>query len=163
MELNGKQVGEVKPYDEKTGIIVWDTPYKAGKLEVIGLDKNGKEVSRYAINSSKQPAALVVKQKGITIKKDKGVAQVLLQVVDENGVPVMLSDNEVTCTVSGPGKLLGLEAGNNSDMTDYTDNIQRVLHGHILAYIEATGTAGTVTVKFTSPWLKPVETTITVK
>ena len=48
-------------------------------------------------------------------------------------------------------------------MTDYTDNIQRVLHGHILAYIEATGTAGTVTVKFTSPWLKPVETTITVK
>nr|WP_322625609.1 sugar-binding domain-containing protein [uncultured Flavobacterium sp.] len=163
LELNGKQVGEVKPYDEKTGIIVWDTPYKAGKLEVIGLDKNGKEVSRYAINSSKQPAALVVKQKGITIKKDKGVAQVLLQVVDENGVPVMLSDNEVTCTVSGPGKLLGLEAGNNSDMTDYTDNIQRVLHGHILAYIEATGTAGTVTVKFTSPWLKPVETTITVK
>ena len=91
------------------------------------------------------------------------MAQVLLQVVDENGVPVMLSDNEVTCTVSGPGKLLGLEAGNNSDMTDYTDNIQRVLHGHILAYIEATGTAGTVTVKFTSPWLKPVETTITVK
>jgi beta-galactosidase len=163
LELNGKQVGEVKPYDEKTGIIVWDTPYKAGKLEVIGLDKNGKEVSRYAINSSKQPAALVVKQKGITINKDKGVAQVLLQVVDENGVPVMLSDNEVTCTVSGPGKLLGLEAGNNSDMTDYTDNVQRVLHGHILAYIESTGTAGTVTVKFTSPWLKPVETTITVK
>ena len=163
LELNGKQVGEVKPYDEKTGIIVWDTPYKAGKLEVIGLDKNGKEVSRYAINSSKQPAALVVKQKGITMGRDKGVAQVLLQVVDENGVPVMLSDNEVTCTVSGPGKLLGLEAGNNSDMTDYTDNVQRVLHGHILAYIEATGTAGTVTVKFTSPWLKPVETTITVK
>lgn len=163
LELNGKQVGEVKPYDEKTGIIVWDVPYKAGKLEVIGLDKNGKEVSRYAINSSKQPAAMVIKQKGITVSKNKGVAQVLLQVVDENGVPVMLSDNEVTCTVSGPGKLLGLEAGNNSDMTDYTDNVQRVLHGHILAYIEATGETGTVTVKFTSPWIKPVETTITVK
>jgi len=163
LELNGKQVGEIKPYDEKTGIIVWDVPYKAGKLEVIGLDASGKEVSRYAITSSKQPAAMVIKQKGIVINKDKGVAQVLLQVVDENGVPVMLSDNEVKCTVSGPGTLLGLEAGNNSDMTDYTDNVQRVLHGHILAYIQATGQAGTVTVKFTSPWLKPVETTITVK
>lgn len=163
LELNGKVVGEAKPYDEKTGIIYWDIPFASGKLEAIGLDKNDKEVSRYTINSTQQPVELTIADKNITISKDKGVAKIMVQVKDQNGLPVMLSDNEVTCTISGPGILLGLEAGNNSDMTDYTDNIQRVFHGHIAAYIQSTGEAQPIKVTFTSQWLKPVEVTVNVK
>jgi hypothetical protein len=73
----------------------------------------------------------------------------------------MISDDEVTCTIDGPAKLLGLEASNNSDMGDYCDNKQRVFHGRLLAFIQATG-SGTeaITVRFTAPWLKPVEVKI---
>lgn len=163
LELNGKVVGEAKPYDEKTGIIYWDIPFASGKLEAIGLDRNDKEVSRYAINSTQQPVELTIADKDVTISKDKGVAKIMVQVKDQNGLPVMLSDNEVTCTISGPGILLGLEAGNNSDMTDYTDNVQRVFHGHIAAYIQSTGEAQPIKVTFTSQWLKPVEVTVNVK
>lgn len=163
LELNGKVVGETKAYDEKTGIIYWDIPYASGKLEAIGLSKDDKEVSRYAISTTQQPVELTIADKNITITKDKGVAKIMVQVKDQNGLPVMLSDNEVTCTISGPGVLLGLEAGNNSDMTDYTDNVQRVFHGHIAAYIQATGEAQPIKVTFTSQWLKPVEVTINVK
>lgn len=163
LELNGKVVGEAKAYDEKTGIIYWDIPFVSGKLEAIGLSKDDKEVSRYAISTTQQPVELTIADKNITITKDKGVAKIMVQVKDQNGLPVMLSDNEVTCTISGPGVLLGLEAGNNSDMTDYTDNVQRVFHGHIAAYIQATGEAQPIKVTFTSQWLKPVEVTINVK
>ncbi len=164
LELNGKVVGETKLYDEKTGILYWDIPFTSGKLEAVGLDKNDKEVSRYAINSTQQPFELTIADKNSTISKDKGVAKIMVQVKDQNGLPVMLSDNEVTCTISGPGTLLGLEAGNNSDMTDYTDNVQRVFHGHIAAYIQANGdSTEPIKVKFTSQWLKPVEVTINVK
>lgn len=163
LELNGKVVGETKAYDEKTGIIYWDIPFTAGKLEAIGLSKDDKEVSRYSITTTEQPVELTIADKDITITKDKGVAKIMVQVKDQNGLPVMLSDNEVTCTISGPGILLGLEAGNNSDMTDYTDNVQRVYHGHIAAYIQAAGEAKPIKVTFTSQWLKPVEVTITVK
>ncbi|MFH6993855.1 sugar-binding domain-containing protein [Flavobacterium sp. FlaQc-48] len=163
LELNGKVVGETKAYDEKTGIIYWDIPFTAGKLEAIGLSKDDKEVSRYSITTTGQPVELTIADKDITITKDKGVAKIMVQVKDQNGLPVMLSDNEVTCTISGPGILLGLEAGNNSDMTDYTDNVQRVYHGHIAAYIQAAGEAKPIKVTFTSQWLKPVEVTITVK
>ena len=163
LELNGKVVGETKQYDEKTGIIYWDIPFTSGKLEVIGLSKDDKEVSRYAISSTQQPVELTIADTNITINKDKGVAKIMVQVKDQNGLPVMLSDNEVTCTISGPGVLLGLEAGNNSDMTDYTDNVQRVFHGHIAAYIQATGEAQPIKVTFTSQWLKPVEVTVNVK
>lgn len=163
LELNGKIVGETKDYDDNTGIIYWDIPYQAGKLEAVGLDKNGSEVSRYAIQSSNQPYALTIQQSETSISKDKGLAQIVVQVVDEHGIPVMLSDNEITCQISGPAKLLGLEASNNEDMSDYTDNKQRVFHGHILAYIQANGTEGQIRVRFTSPWLKPVETVINIK
>jgi beta-galactosidase len=164
LELNGKVIGETKAYDEKTGIIYWDVSFASGKLEAIGLDANDKEVSRYAINSTQQPVELTIADKDITIVKDKGVAKIMVQVKDQNGLPVMLSDNEVTCTITGPGTLLGLEAGNNSDMTDYTDNIQRVYHGHIAAYIQANGDSSSpIKVTFTSQWLKPVEVIVNVK
>ena len=164
LELNGKVVGEAKAYDEKTGIIYWDIPFAAGKLEAVGLNKDDKEVSRYTINSTQQPVELTIADTNITIAKDKGVAKIMVQLKDQNGLPVMLSDNEVTCTITGPGTLLGLEAGNNSDMTDYTDNVQRVFHGHIAAYIQATGESSQpIKVTFTSQWLKPVDVTVNVK
>lgn len=163
LELNGKIVGQLKNYDDETGIIFWDIPFQKGKLEVVGLDKNGVETTRYAIQSSKQPYALTVQTVETTICKNRGLAQIIIQVVDEDGIPVMLSDNEITCQITGPGVLLGLEAGNNRDMSDYTDNVQRAYHGCILAYIEATGEAGQMDVRFTSPWLKSVETSIIIK
>jgi beta-galactosidase len=163
LELNGAVIGEEKKYDEKTGVIYWDVPFTSGKLEAIGLSNDSKIVSRYAILSSQQPNTLVVNNENITIDKQKGVAKIILQVTDEKGLPVMLSDNEVTCTVSGSAILLGLEAGNNSDMTDYTDNIQRVFQGHLVAYIQSTGGNEPITVQFSSQWLKPVTVTVKVK
>ena len=47
------------------------------------------------------------------------VASVIVQKADENGIPVMIPDDKVTCTIAGPAKLLGLEASNNSDMGNY--------------------------------------------
>ena len=160
--LNGKQVGEEKQYDEKTGIVYWDVPYESGKLEVAGFDK-AKETCRYAIISSAQPYKLIVKAGATTLDKNKGVVELRVEVLDDKGIPVMLSDNEVTCKISGPVKLLGLEAGNNEDMTDYTDNVQRVHHGKILAYIEAQGDSGEAIISFSSPWLQPAEIKIQVK
>ena len=161
--LNNAEVGEIKDYDDNTGIIYWDIPYKEGKLEVIGLDKNNKEISRYNIQSSKQPYAIKVIHAEKEISKERGLAQVILQIVDEDGIPVMISDNEITCQIYGPAELLGLEASDNQDMTDYTDNKQRAFHGKILAYIQSTGENGNIKVRFSSPWLKPVELDINSK
>ena len=155
--LNGKEAGAVKVYDDNTGIIWWDVPYAAGTLEVAGMDAAGKKTCAYSIRSSGRPHALSAKVENSSITGNKGLAQVTVQVVDENDVPVMISDNEITCFIEGPAKLLGLEASNNTDMTNYRDNTHRVFHGRLLAYIQATGETGDITVRFTSPWLKPIE------
>lgn len=161
--LNNKEVGSTKDYNDQTGIIYWDIPYSDGELKVIGMDANNNEVSNYTINSSSSPYAIKVISDEQVINQD-GVAQVVLQIVDEKGAPVMLSDNEVTCHISSNGELLGLEGSNNSDMSDYTDNKQRVFHGRLIAYIKASGeNAEDIKVRFSSPWLESVETSIKIK
>jgi beta-galactosidase len=77
-----------------------------------------------------------------------GLAQITLQAYDANGHPVVLADNMVTCTLQGPGELIGLEAGNNQDMTDYTDNSHRLHHGKMIAYVRPNSQEGSITVKF---------------
>lgn len=155
LELNGQIVGQEKKYDQKTGIIFWDIPYQAGKLEVVGLDANGKEVIRHAIQSSERPAVIQASILGNQQVEAGGVIQIALQILDEKGLPVILSEDEIACDILGNARLLGMEAGNNADMGDYTDNKQRVYHGKMITYVQALGKSGeTIDVRFTAPWLK---------
>jgi beta-galactosidase len=161
--LNGKEVGAMKAYDKKSGIISWDIPYSQGELTAQGCDKDGKVMAEYTIKSSGRPYALKVSVDKNEISKDRAVAHITINVVDENGTIVKLGDNDITCVVDGQAKLLGLEGSDNTDMGDYTDNVQRAYHGRLLAYIQSNGQAGTVKVKFTSPLLKGAEVSINIK
>ena len=155
--LNGKVVGEMKAYDEKSGIIYWDIPYSAGELKAEGCDASGKVLSEYSIKSSGLSYALRVTADKSKLSTNLATAHLTVEVVDENGVVVKLGDNDITCTVEGPARLLGLEGSNNSDMSDYTDNHHRAFHGRLLSYIKTTGNKGSIKVKFSSPLLKSAE------
>ena len=160
--LNGNAVGEVKKLNDQTGVIYWDIPFQAGKLEVVGMDKDGKQTCNYLLETSARPFAITAKADLSTVKRERGIAQVVVQVVDEKGIPVILSEDEVTCTIEGPGKLLGLEASNNSDMGSYSDNVQRVYHGRLIAYIQSTGSTGKINLMFSAPWLKDAKLVVKV-
>lgn len=155
--LNGKEVGQMKPYDDKSGIIYWDIPYQDGELRAEGCDAAGKVLSSYVIKTSGRPYALRATIDKEVLSLDKATAHVTIEVVDEQGTIVKLGDNDVTCQIEGPARLLGLEGSNNGDMSDYTDNHHRAFHGRLLAYIQTTGEKGEIRVKLTSPLLKGTE------
>ncbi|MCL3851492.1 DUF4982 domain-containing protein [Parabacteroides sp. GYB001] len=161
--LDGKVVGDIKPYDEKTGIIHWDIPYQAGELRAEGCDKEGNVLSNYVIRSSGRPYALRVSADRTTLSHDRATAHLFIEVVDENGTIVKLGDNEITCEIKGPARLLGLEGSSNTDMTDYTDNRHRIYQGRLLAYVQTTGEKGQARVKFTSPLLQGTEIVLSVE
>lgn len=161
--LDGKVVGDIKPYDEKTGIIHWDIPYQAGELRAEGCDKEGNVLSSYVIRSSGRPYALRVSADRTTLSHDRATAHLFIEVVDENGTIVKLGDNEITCEIEGPARLLGLEGSSNTDMTDYTDNRHRIYQGRLLAYVQTTGEKGQARVKFTSPLLQGTEIVLSVE
>ena len=147
----------MKPYDPKTGIIHWDIPYAPGELRAEGCDAAGKVLSSYAVRSSGRPYALRVTADRSVLSKERATAHLTVEVVDEQGVVVKLGDSEITCTVEGPGELLGLEGSDNSDMSDYTDNRHRAYRGRLLAYVQTIGQKGGISVRFSSPLLKGAE------
>ena len=120
-------------------------------------------MSNYSIKTSGRPYALKVTADRATLSGDRAVAHITIEVVDENGIAVKLADNNITCEVEGPAKLLGLEGSDNQDMGDYTDNHQRLYRGRLLAYIQSVGKQGPVKVKFTSPLLQGAEVSLQVE
>ncbi len=155
--LDGEEVGAMKPYDEKTGIIHWDIPYRPGELRAEGCGADGQVLSSYAIRTSGRPYALRATADRASLSPHKATGHITVEVVDENGVVVKLADNNITCTVEGPARLLGMENSDNTDMSDHTDRRERVYRGRLLAYVQTTGQAGEVRVRFSSPLLKGAE------
>ncbi|MBQ5582882.1 MAG: DUF4982 domain-containing protein [Bacteroidales bacterium] len=153
--LNGRQVGEKTPYDMKDGIISWDVPFEAGTLKAVAYDEAGAEVAQYEIRTSYRPYSLRVTADKAELSAGQ-VAHLTVEVLDDNGNVVKLADNEITCTVNGPAKLLGLEGSNNTDMTSYSDNVHRAYRGRLLAYIQASEGSGEVVVSFNAPYLQGV-------
>lgn len=157
--LDGKTVGELKPKDDTNGIIYWDIPFTPGRLVAEGIGEKGDPESSYVIATSGRPYALNAKaDKDFT--REGEVAHVEIEVVDEKGVPVKLADNNIAVIVEGGGKLLALESGDNTDMGDWHDNRQRAYRGRLLAYVECTDPTKPVTVKITSPLLRPAKLTL---
>lgn len=163
--LNGKQVGDMKPYDMSNGIIYWDIPFEAGDLRAVACNKEGLEIASYTIQTSGRPYELRARFDNVTgtttsdvaICCKDGINHIVVEVFDENGHIVKLADNNITCTVEGPAQLLGLENSDNTDMGDYRDNQQRVFQGSLLTYIRNGKESGKVIVRFTSPLLKSTE------
>ncbi|MBQ0020914.1 MAG: DUF4982 domain-containing protein [Bacteroidales bacterium] len=160
--LNGKEVGEVKEKDPRNGIIYWDIPYEAGKLTAIGVSADGKDQATYDIHTNLRPASLRARfdddnargmQATEADTRTNALNHLLIEVLDDNGNVVRMADNNVTCRIEGPARLLGLEGSDNTDMGNYRDNQQRVHNGRLLAYIRNTQQRGTVRIILSSPLL----------
>ena len=155
--VNGKPVGEDQRHNAETRIVHWDVPFEAGTVEVVGFDEQGNEVGRAAARTAEAPAALRVQASESASADDDGVRVIAVQVVDRHGVPVLSAEHEVTCEIEGDGRLLGLEAGNLRDVSDYTDATHRVHRGRLVAYVRAIGSAEPVRVRFSAAGLSAAE------
>ena len=161
--LDGSEVGAMTPRDDRTGIISWDIAFQPGQLKAEGCDKEGKVLSAYTITTSGRPYAIRATADRTVLSKEHATAHITVEVTDENGIPVKLADNNITCRIEGPARLLGMEGSDNSDMGNYRDNRQRVYHGRLLTYIQTTGNTGQVRVSFSSPLLKGTEVMFNVR
>ena len=160
LTLNGEEVAAPKAKDKETGVIWWDIPYHPGTLQAEALDANGQVAATYKIVTTGRPAALRMTADKTKLDAPGRVAHVLIEVIDAEGRPVTMADNEVSLRISGPGRILGLEGGDMSDTSNLRDRRQRVVRGRLLAYVEATSGTGTITLRADSPLLDSAEITI---
>lgn len=153
LKLNGEVIGEMRPYDDTSGMIHWDVPYAPGTLTAEGYDAEGTLQATYTIHTSGRPYSLRATLLEPEVSAHGGTAQVLVEVLDEEGHLVKLADNMVSCQISGPARLLGLENSDNRDMTHPKARQRRVYQGYLVAYVEVTD-AKPVTLTFSAPLLQ---------
>ncbi len=159
--LDGEKVGDRKPYDPDTAIIYWDIPYKAGELKVVAY-KDGKAVAFDSFKPDGKPKSVSAKAKGSTLNGKYAVAVIPVSIVDAAGRLVYGAKNEVTCVVSGSGKLLGLENASRDASENLRDNVAPAKNGQLIAYIQATADTGTIEVTFSAVDLESATVELTV-
>ena len=160
LKLNGEVIGEMRPYDDNSGMIHWDVEYRPGTLTAEGFDAGGNLQATYAITTSDRPYQLRATLLEPEVSAAGGTAQVLVEVLDEQSTIVKLADNMISCQIEGPARLLGLENSDNSDMSHPKARQRRAHQGYLVAYVQATKGNAPLKVTFTSPLLK--ETTISI-
>ena len=136
--LNGEVVGELKPYDDNTGIVFWDIPYHNGELRAEGLDAEGRVVSIYAIPVIGDVAEIKVSPEKEVLRHKGDVAHVMIEAFDANGSIVATCSKDISVSVGKGLRLLGVETGNNSDMSSPKADHRKMYRGRLMAYVQAT-------------------------
>ncbi|HSD09234.1 beta-galactosidase GalA [Flavobacterium sp.] len=112
--LNKKSLG--KKTMEKDSHLEWNVNYTPGTLEAIGY-KNGKKILTEVVKTTGTPTILNLESDKNTFDASKNdIALIKVSTKDKSGLEVPIADNEVTFTITGPGKIIGVGNGNPTSL-----------------------------------------------
>jgi beta-galactosidase len=115
--LNKKSLG--KKTMKKNSHLEWKVRYSPGTLEAVGF-KNGKKIITDVVKTTNEPSTINLTANRTSIKADReDVAVITVQVVDKNNLPVPTAGNEITFSIHGPAKIIGV---GNGDQTSHEDD-----------------------------------------
>ena len=147
--LNGASQGS-KAMSAATGHLQWSVPFATGTLEAKAT-KGGTVVASDKLQTAGAPAGLVLKADRTTIAADgRDLSFVEVNVVDAQGVLVPQAESTIDFSIDGPGTLAGVDNGNSVSHESYKGHSRSAFSGKALAIIQATTTAGSITLTATS-------------
>jgi beta-galactosidase len=143
LSLNGASQG-VKPINADASPRKWVVPYAAGELTAVC---KGSEPASETLHTAGKPARLT-----LTVERGKlsaswdDVGFVRARIVDDHGVVVPYAAVPLTFSVSGPGKILTTDSGDNADHSGFQKPQRNAFRGSAIAIVRATAATGDVTV-----------------
>jgi beta-galactosidase len=117
----------------KNGHIEWKVKYKPGILSAIGY-QNGKKIITEMVKTTSLPDAVQLSTQQKTIKANKeDIAVVTVAVHDKGKLLVPTANNEITFSIKGPGKIIGVGNGNQTSVEpdQYLDSILMIQIGNL--------------------------------
>jgi beta-galactosidase len=143
--------------------LAWDVAYAPGVLEARGY-KGGKLVLTAKRETTGSPAALAISSDRSELAANgEDVAMFAVEVRDSQGRVVPITKNEITFSVTGAGKLIGVGNGDPTDQESDKGSSRKAFSGLCMAIVRSSKTAGTITIEATSPGLESTRATIPAK
>jgi beta-galactosidase len=156
--VNGKSLGlKNVPRD---GHVAWNVEYAPGVIEARGYA--GEAVVMTAKRETTgSPTKLVVTADRQTLKADgEDVGMFAVEVQDAQGRLVPITENEVTFTVSGAGRLLGTGNGDPTNQEPDKGSSRKAFGGYCMGVVQAGKKSGSITVEVSSPGLSSAKATV---
>ena len=101
---------------------------------------------------------LKLKSEDMTLAADgHDITFIEISAEDENGNPVENANNRIRITVTGEGRLLGLDNGDSTDPDPYQTDSRQLFSGKLLAIVGSAENEGTVKITAESRGLEPAE------
>lgn len=159
--LNDKSLGK-KQVRKDGGAANWKVPYQPGTLKAVATT-NRKEVATEILRSAGKPAkiALIADTQSLGTTFDD-VAHIEIQLHDENGTLVPTAADLVQFSVTGPGKIIGVDSGNIMSTERFQASERKAYQGRALAILRATE-GGKITLTATVEGLPPASVELTAK
>ncbi len=154
--LNNESLGRKDASEATNCIFRWNVPFKRGELKAVGQDGD-KVVETRLVTAGKPGRIELVPDKTSLAADGADVAHVELRLVDESGALVPNGDALCSVEVTGAGRLLGLDNGDQRDMTPLKSRSRKLNRGRALAYVQSSRRAGTIELKVTAPGLPEAE------
>ncbi|WP_158989129.1 sugar-binding domain-containing protein [Mucilaginibacter sp. L196] len=151
--LNGHSLGKKQLSQFADRVIYWDVVYQPGTLMVKAYVGGGNEIN-YTLKTAGVPYGLIVDTDVTPDKLQHDPLQIVIKVVDKNGVLVSNADNLIKIKIQENGRLLGLESGSLTSHEDYQADNRKALNGKLLAYIKVVDEHRPIQLVFQSSGLK---------
>lgn len=158
--LNGESLGVKDRQSAEDHMLFWDVPFQPGTLTAKGLH-NGTAVATWELSTSGPAHSILAESDASTLQADGiDLAHITVTLVDEHGVPVWSDDHEVTWSIEGPARLLGLESGDPASHERYQSLSRRTFHGRMMGYVQAVEDSGHVWIRLSAPGLQDAQVTL---
>lgn len=147
--VNGKSLGRKKVSTERPwpNTANFETVYEPGEVVAISY-KNGEEVSRDCLITTKEAADIAVTPEKAVMKADgHDLIYVNIEVIDEDGRVVPDAALSMKASVQGAAELAGFGSGNPMTEEDYTDDLATSYRGHAQAILRSGYESGEVILK----------------
>lgn len=132
----------------------WKVPYHRGEIRAVGYNENGEKVCEQIRRTPGDPAKIILTpDKTVLFANGEDMIFVEVSAADIDGNPVDNARNRINVKLEGAGRLMGLDNGDSTDYEEYKTSSRKLFSGKLLIMIAATGEAGNITLKVSSPHL----------
>jgi beta-galactosidase len=147
--LNGKSLGKQHKVGDQLHVM-WKVPFEPGTLRAVSY-KNGKQVMVTEEKTSGPATRMVLSADRRKIDADNSdLSYVTVQIVDQDGTLVPDASNLINFSITGPGKIIGVDNGSEIDHNSFKANYSNAFFGKCLVVIQSTHKPGTIHLTATS-------------
>lgn len=162
--LNGKSLG-VKHKENDDLHVMWRVPFEPGVLKAVSRKHNGNgthsTVLVKEIHTAGEPASIQLRADRQNIKAGGvDLSFITAQILDKKGYVVPDADNLLSFTVVGAGILAATDNGYQADTSAFFNASRKCWKGMALATVKSKPKQGNITVRVSSPGLRPALITL---